>query len=197
MSKGMTKLACLATLACTIGACSSRRVDMSASDCSPADGSLAANASADGLSGDFRVVLVSTKGARAGEQVAGRLSLHQHDAELRQMKRASGEVDPDVEAPLYGTADVAFETVGALKLGDTMSMDPMKPGVIVLESHGGSTTITLRIGSLANQRDLVRFDGGYTALHVREVSDDSFAGNWASGVTGAESEGYFCAVRVD
>jgi hypothetical protein len=53
----------------------------------------------------------------------------------------------------------------------------------------------LRLGSLANQLDLVRFDGGYTALHVRWVAPGGFGGDWSSGVRGPEAEGYFCAAR--
>ncbi len=71
------------------------------------------------------------------------------------------------------------------------------PGVIVIERVvGGPKSILLRLGAEANRRDVQRFDGGYTVLDVRTLSDDSFAGLWRSGVTRNQAEGFFCAVRV-
>ncbi len=70
------------------------------------------------------------------------------------------------------------------------------PGVIVIERVGEPKRILLRLGSEANRRDLQRFDGGYTVLDVRTLSDNAFGGSWRSGVTRNQAEGYFCAVRV-
>jgi hypothetical protein len=55
----------------------------------------------------------------------------------------------------------------------------------------------LRLGSVANRRDVVRFDGGYTALRVRELNADGFAGSWESGTRTPSARGYFCATRAE
>ena len=39
----------------------------------------------------------------------------------------------------------------------------------------------LRLGADANRRGVVRFDGGYFALTVREMRAGRFAGTWSSG----------------
>jgi hypothetical protein len=43
---------------------------------------------------------------------------------------------------------------------------------------------------------VVRFDGGYTALRVRELNPDGFAGNWESGAPMPAARGHFCATRL-
>ena len=106
--------------------------------------------------------------------------------------------EPGVIVPLYGTTTVALDRVGAVKLGDLESADPMKPGVMVMEHRAEQNSlpdIVLRFGSFANQRDITRFDGGFTALRVKWIQAGNFGGTWESGVTGPEAKGYFCAVR--
>ena len=50
------------------------------------------------------------------------------------------------------------------------------PGVFVLEREEyGRSIITLRLGSLANSSDLVRYDGEYTVLSVNCIDADGFA----------------------
>ena len=81
-------------------------------------------------------------------------------------------------------------------LGSLSSEDPASPGVLVIESETGtSPSILLRLGSDANRRTLVRFDGGYTVLTVVEITEESFSGTWSSGALGRGSEGFFCAQR--
>ena len=99
------------------------------------------------------------------------------------------------------TLQTQLEQVGAHRLGDPGSQDRSAPGVLVLTSPAaagpaGPASITLRLGSQANRSDIIRFDGAYTALYVRWVADDSFGGEWASGITGPEAKGEFCAVRA-
>ena len=57
-------------------------------------------------------------------------------------------------------------------------------------------SITLRLGSEANQRGVLRFDGAWTALYVRWIGDAGFGGEWTSGVTIPEATGSFCASRT-
>jgi hypothetical protein len=111
-------------------------------------------------------------------------------------------VDTTVVYAAFGTTDVDLPAVGAVKVGSTTSRDPTRPGVVVLERRttteaGPATQITLRLGSEANRREVTRFDGGYTALYVREISGDRFAGEWASGVGRTQTRGHFCATRVE
>ena len=88
------------------------------------------------------------------------------------------------------------EAVGAVRVGSLSSQDPASPGVLVIESETGtSPSILLRLGSDANRRDIVRFDGGYAVLTVVEITAESFSGTWSSGARGPGSEGFFCATR--
>jgi hypothetical protein len=90
---------------------------------------------------------------------------------------------------------VNVEGVGAVRVGSLSSQDPAAPGVLVIESETTTgRSILLRLGSEANRRDLVRFDGGYAVLNVLEISEASFGGTWTSGTRGPESQGFFCAV---
>jgi hypothetical protein len=90
-------------------------------------------------------------------------------------------------------------TVGAVSVGSTASLDPMEPGVLVIEhptaeGQAPGVQIIMRLGSEANRRDQQRVDGGYTALRVQQATPDRLAGTWASGVGLKQSAGYFCAV---
>ena len=86
------------------------------------------------------------------------------------------------------------EGVGAVRVGSLSSEDPESPGVLVIESQtGAGPSILLRLGSDANRRDLVRFDGGYAVLSVIEITAESFGGTWSSGTQGPDAEGFFCA----
>jgi len=103
--------------------------------------------------------------------------------------------------PMYGSTDIDLGPILAVEVGSLTSEDPAAPGVLVIqrpvELQGGkSTEITVRLGSEANRRGATRFDGGYTALFVRQASTTGFAGTWASGVTGRLSNGHFCAEKL-
>ncbi len=138
------------------------------------------------LGGDYALLLSARSGEKAGATTRG---------ELRLVSRDSTGV------PFYGWTDLPFAEVGAYRLGDPSSTDSSAPGVLVLTSPdpaspGQVGAVTLRIGSQANRSDIIRFDGAYTALYVRWIESGAFGGDWASGVTGPEAEGEFCAVRV-
>ncbi len=174
----------------TVSACGSQRAAVELPQCGPREGVLPTNARADDLAGQYDVVLVARTGQETGSRVAGELVL-QHYVTPR---------EASVPFRLTGTADIDLEQVGAVRLGDLMSRDTVAPGVAVLERRVGAagrevSEITLRLGSLANQRNNTRFDGAYTALRVTWVDMAGFGGTWASGVTGPESGGYFCAFR--
>jgi len=127
---------------------------------------------------------------------AGSLLLLDQVEPLRQFAGTAGGSIPGVTSPLFGSTDVDLEGVGAVRVGSLSSEDPASPGVLVIESETGtSPSILLRLGSDANRRTLVRFDGGYTVLTVVEITAESFRGTWSSGALGRGSEGFFCATR--
>ncbi len=162
--------------------------------CVEQEGQLSGAASADGMAGEYALTLVATTGAR----VEGRLTLLRTDSESLQFIGVNGSPDLSTVVPAYGTAEIALEKVGAVRLGDLSSRDVAKPGVAVLQTTaagGGAPSIVVRIGSLANDRRIVRFDGGFTALYVAKIDSSGFVGGWRSGVRGTAAEGYFCAFR--
>ncbi len=166
--------------------------------CSPQDGPLAADASFDARAGEYRLILVATSGDSAGSEVGGSLWLERNDSTARQFSRPGGDPIPGVNVPLFGWTDVPVLGVAALELGDLSSREPEKPGVLVLEQRSqptGPPSITVRLGSIANNRAVAPFDGGYTALRVGWLDESGgFGGSWASGVRNEQAAGYFCAV---
>ena len=84
------------------------------------------------------------------------------------------------------------EAVAALRPGDLSSRDPQAPGVLVIQEDGG---LLMRLGSEANRRGVLRFDGGYTVLRVDRATADGFAGTWSSGQMEVQAAGEFCARR--
>lgn len=160
-------------------------------NCGPATGDPGAVAAED-LAGNYRLKLVATEGAKAAQSAEGTLGLQPYEGSLR-VVTIGGIRDTAASYVHYGSTDVDLEAVGAVRLGDLGSLDPLRPGVAVIERKG---TVTLRLGSDANRRDVARFDGGFTALQVGEVLRDGFTGSWRSGVgIQRSSAGYFCAVR--
>jgi hypothetical protein len=134
--------------------------------------------------------------------VDGTLKLRPHVGDLRYRVRMAGSLDSSVVHPLYGTAELNLKAVDAVQVGTIASDDPAAPGVLVIQRHERAgqvprSEITVRLGSEANRRDRHRIEGGYTALRVRQVTPERFAGTWASGVVRERSAGYFCAVRQD
>ena len=130
------------------------------------------------LGGQYTVRMVATAGAKRGSTAEGRMELI---------------ASSDTTHPLYGTAELDFASVGAVVPGDPGSSDSLSPGVLVIERPG---RVMLRVGSEANRRDVVRFDGAFTALQVTQVTDEGFAGTWRSGLGIENSEGHFCADRA-
>ncbi len=130
--------------------------------------------------------------------MSGTLWLEPNDSTARQFARPGGDPIPNVTVPLFGWTDVAVLGVDALELGDLSSREPERPGVLVLEQRSqptGPPSITVRLGSIANNRGVAPFDGGYTALRVGWLEESSgFGGSWASGVRNEQAGGHFCAV---
>ena len=168
-------------------------------ECAPSTEGSPASATAAALEGEYHLRLVATSGARTGSTVDGTLTLQPQSQALLYRSRPGGAPDTTWRHPLYGSAEVDLAAVDAVELGSTTSMDPMQPGVLVMERSAATDTtpndVVIRLGSEANRRDRQRFDGGYMALRVRDAETERFTGTWSSGVTKERSAGYFCAVR--
>ena len=193
----------LVLLVVVLRGCAAHRVkDVSPQACLPvAQKQLAAGVHAEALAGQFRLTLVAADGPRAGASVGGDLALTATDSANRVVKMPGTSPRTDAERPLLGTAAIALEDVGAVRVGDLASSDPSRPGVVVLERRKTLATdslleITLRFGSEANATDVQRFDGGFTALYVQDAHAGGFRGTWSSGVRSPTARGHFCAVRV-
>ncbi len=177
--------------------------------CEPAADRLSAKATLSDRAGRYRLTLVANSGAAdsgstSGDSgsaahlvVSGLLTLRQQAQQGQQTRTPEPPDDPST--PLYGFTDIDPRSVGAHRVGDPGSKDPSAPGVLVLEREEyGRRVITLRLGSQANRRDLVRYDGAYTVLRVKEIDKGGFAGSWRSGggLDLSVTTGYFCAREV-
>ena len=157
--------------------------------CMATSGRLSADETLAGRSGDYQLTLVELVNGNDSRSVRGTLTLRKQPQGLESLGSAS--------TPLYGFTDVDIKAVGAYRVGSLVSKDPQAPGVLVLEgNYAGEKSILLRLGSIANQRDLRRYDGAYAVLEVGEITTNGFAGNWRSGISGSRIEGYFCAMEV-
>lgn len=197
----MKRLRMIAVLPLVLACRSGRAGDPPGADgCGPPSGQLAPAAAAEALAGEYRLRLVATSGPRRGASTNGRVRLRPADDSLRSPAPVLGIRDSLTVLPLRGAAELEPDAIGATVPGDPGSDDPRAPGVLVIERHSGRpgepASIILRVGSDANRRDAVRFDGGFLALTVRRIDSAAFAGTWASGSGGRNVEGYFCAERT-
>jgi len=165
--------------------------------CEPTDARLSSDLTIEHLAGDFDITFVATSANAADRSVATTISLHPTDADHRQVMMPGDRPAPDVITPYYGTLESNLRDVGAVDVGDVQSLDVSQPGALVLYSgyEAGNPQITIRFGSEANRYGSVRFDGGYFVLRVQELTEIGIRGTWASGVTGNDVEGYFCATK--
>ena len=156
--------------------------------CAPPAGRLGSDATLVTHVGRYRLTLVQRVDAVDIGSARGTLTLYRQVPGLDALGNAS--------TPLYGTADVNLKAVGAHHVGDTGSDAADAPGVLVLEfDRAGIRNILVRLGSAANRRDTMLYDGAYTALEVREITADGFSGSWRSGARSSRAGGYFCAIR--
>ena len=188
------------TVMLCLSACASRSGDIGPNGCATFDAGAALDTDAiANLAGNFELVLTATLGVRDGNSTRGTLVLRPNRDTLRTMQDPAGGVIPHVVVPYYGTSTIDVTGVGALPLGGADSADPIQPGLLMIQtiaSDGSAESLILRVGSDANLREAVRFDGGYTVLRVRYVSPDTVLGDWASGVRTETAAGYFCATRT-
>ena len=184
-----------------LSGCRSQSGTASPEQCAPVSAELPEVASATRLAGEYHLRLVATSGAKKGAAAEGTLRLDSQTDSLRYRRRLGGTLDSTVLHPLYGATDVDLTLIDAVSVGSTSSLDPARPGVLVMERRARpgrppKTEIIIRLGSDANRTDRQRFDGGYTALRVRKVERGRLAGSWASGVATERAAGYFCATRM-
>jgi len=153
------------------------------------------------LAGSFRIVMLGESADFDGKRIEGTLDLLPQDSALQSLGFLTGIPVRGARMPLYGALDADIEQVGGVRVGDATSLDPIQPGVVVLEqsmagADDSALSLTLRVGADANRRDMVRFDGGFMALYVKEITVDGFRGDWSSGSRGPTHAGYFCAHRT-
>jgi hypothetical protein len=159
----------------TLAACRPQRAAIAADGCAPPRGTMSATATAEGLTGAFRLTLVAQSGPRSGQRVEGSLSLVRSDTVH------------------YGAAELDLAAVGAYEVGSLTATDPTAPGVRLFSSPGN---ILLRLGADANRAGEIRFEGSYTVLRVRDLGEETFGGVWVSGAVEEVASGYFCARRA-
>lgn len=139
----------------------------------------------------------AVSGPRAGASADARMSLEAAKGDLRRILSPTGLGPADVVLPYFGSLDLDVAALGGVSAGDPASVDSMMPGVLVIQRNApGSSTprsITIRVGSEANDRHVQRFEGAYFALRVTHVSAHLLAGAWASGIRLERASGYFCA----
>jgi hypothetical protein len=156
--------------------------------CAPVQATLAAGARAGRLAGEYRLTLVATRGARAGRGAAGRLRLSPYTHPV--------EMGGGARSPLYGTAALVLDSVGATAPGDIGSASVERPGVRVIESSVPRPQVTLRFGANANGPATGQIEGAHLALFVDSIAPSGFFGRWDSGTPEQRSGGHFCAERV-
>lgn len=171
--------------------CRSRPAEAEPQGCAPSTATLAADASAAGLAGTYRLRMIASSGPQNGKAVEG---------ELRLLPLESGG-SGDAAGPfvLRGAADLDLAAVGAPE-AELTSTDPTRPGVLVMQlapaGQSKAPRIMLRLGAEANRRDVTRIEGAYTVLRLSELSEGGFAGSWQSGAPMPVAAGHFCATRV-
>ncbi len=152
------------------------------------------------LAGEYELTLYATSGPRVARTTSGRLTLHRQSDDLMGVPDVDGTPMAGAWMPLYGSAVVELDRVGAAAAGELLATDPKAPGVGVYaqasDISGIAPQLTLRLGVEANRRGRIRFDGTYMSLGAREWGSAGIAGEWASGeVEGEVASGRFCATR--
>lgn len=166
---------------------------MATEACRPAEtNSLANGFSAADLAETWSLWLFADEGDATGAAAGGRL-------ELVAWEPGEEPLVGGAPAALHGATDVDLDAVGAADAGDASSEALERPGVLVLqwrEPGAERPSVALRLGDRSNRLDRLAVDDSYTALHVTEAADTTFAGRWESGAgRGPVAAGRFCALR--
>jgi len=183
----------LAAAMALLAGCNPRPAAAGPQTCAPSTATLDPAASGASLAGGYRLRLVATSGPRRDSSADGTLMLARPDP-------AAGD-SATRRYVLLGSGDFRLEEVGG-PAADLASRNPMRPGVLVFDlgprpNALPNSRVLLRLGAEANRQDVMRIEGAYTVLRVREIRDDGFAGEWTSGDPMPVAEGYFCAWRSD
>ena len=161
--------------------------------------------------GLYRLILVASRGTRAGHASSGTLELWPPSSTRDRSTRRPAERPPaDTGAtPFYGATTVDFADIGApvSARGDEWvpapsSRDPLHPGVLVLASRtpGGSQSPTmLVIGTVSNRRVAggpLGLDGEGIYLAIRRQRGDTISGYWGGYGRRVSGSGHFCLVAT-
>lgn len=133
------------------------------------------------ISGNFRLTLVATSGARSGHSASGELHLDVSSSASRGT----------------GTLAIALDSVGA-RAADGTSDGRHPVESLVWSAAVNAPRTTIRIGVLDSPVGTRVIEGPYTALTARRATPDGFAGTWESGMpdgTGM-ARGHFCVQRA-
>ena len=170
--------------------CSPRPAAAGPRTCAPSTAALDSSAAAAALEGAYRIRLVAGAGPRRDSSTDGTLTLEQ--------PAGGSPVEPPRRYVLRGYGDIRLDEVGAAA-DDVASQDAARPGVLAfdLPAGGQGRRLLLRLGAEANRQDVMRVEGAYTVLRVREIRPDGFVGDWTSGAPLPVAEGHFCAWRAD
>ncbi|MGI9627425.1 MAG: hypothetical protein ACR2QM_11365 [Longimicrobiales bacterium] len=158
---------------------------------------LTVDSSWDDRQGEYALNLIAPGEDGSQREVDGTLWLEANQPDDRPFARPGSPPDPTVTVPLYGWVDIDLGHVGGRRVGELESRDPMRPGALVLEQRRDPTqapSVTIRLGSQANDRSRAAFESAYFAMRVAWLDDSGrFGGAWSSGLNGLEAKGTFCA----
>jgi hypothetical protein len=149
-----------------------------------------------GLPGRYAVRFVVTGGIRAGDSALATLELRPQQVALSLL--ADGTMQPAV-----GRIDVDASRIGAADTGDPMATSDSAPGVgIYISPQSGTPQVWARIGSSANARSPLQFDGAWFTWFIERADAQALAGSWRSGTSNTwppvpEARGRFCADRIE
>ena len=140
------------------------------------------------LEGRYRLVMVGER--EPSVQAVGSLDLAAPDSVAD-----GGGAGP----VLVGWAGIDPAPLGAVVPGDASSTDPLAPGAGAYAFQAGGSEqwhAVIRLGSEANRRDRLRFDGAHTTLRITSIAEGRFGGIWSSALNADEASGDFCAIRL-
>jgi hypothetical protein len=147
------------------------------------------------LPGRYTMRFVANEGVRAGDSALATLELWPQQAALA--SPADGTTQPVV-----GRIDLDAASIGAADTGDPMAAGDSAPGVgVYVWNQAGTPQVLARIGSAANARGPLQFDGAWFTLFIERADVQIVSGSWRSGSAPAwppipEARGRFCADRT-
>jgi hypothetical protein len=172
----------------------------SASACRGESQRLGSGVQVEALAGTYTFTMAASVGRSAGRGVTGVLLLIAHTDSLRYLTTPDGPNDRLLE-PLYGALEIDITAVNAVAPGSLDVVDPMRPGIAVVETRlwrtsARTTDVVFYAGSDGNRREVMSLDGPYLYIRPTRFAAGWVAGEWRSGESHVISAGTFCAIRT-